>query len=116
MSFSVSSSGKTPVLSYLSPSLRPLFPPPGAFGQILVISSLIFRVFLIALAEMRFYTARTILKGRRETVDKVTCAIIIFLGAVATVIIIRGLFLFSNRSSTRHWDDQYLQRIANALR
>jgi len=82
----------------------------------LAIPSLVFRVSLIALAGMRFYTAPKSVKGRRETMDKVTCAVIFLLGAVATVIIIRGLFLFSNRSSTKNLDDQYLQRIANALR
>ena len=47
--------------------------------------------------------------------DQVTCAVIFFLGAVATVIIGRVLFLASMRSSSKNPDDQYLQRIANAL-
>jgi hypothetical protein len=48
--------------------------------------------------------------------DQVTYTVIFLLGVVANVIIIRGLFLFSNRSSTKNLDTQYLQRIANALR
>ncbi len=47
--------------------------------------------------------------------DKVTCAVIFFLGAVATIIIVRVLFLVSMRPSPKNLDDQYLQRIANAL-
>jgi hypothetical protein len=82
----------------------------------LAIPYLVFRVSLIAPAVMRSYTARRSVKGRRETMDKVTCTVIFLLGAVAAVIIIRGLFLISNRSSTKNLDDQYLKRIANALR
>ena len=47
--------------------------------------------------------------------DQVTCAVIFFLGAVATVMIGRVLFLVAMKPSPRHLDDQYLQRIANAL-
>ena len=47
--------------------------------------------------------------------DKVTYAVIFFLGAVATVIIGRVLFLVAMRPSSKNPDDQYLQRIANAL-
>jgi hypothetical protein len=47
--------------------------------------------------------------------DKVTFAVIFLLGAVATVIIMRVLFLLYNRTSTKNLDDQYLKRIANAL-
>jgi hypothetical protein len=48
--------------------------------------------------------------------DQVTSTAIIFLGAVAAAIIVRVLFLVSLRPSRRNPDDQYLQRIANALR
>ena len=47
--------------------------------------------------------------------DTVTCAVIFLLGAVATVIVMRLLFLFWNRTFTRSRDDQYLKQIANAL-
>ncbi len=47
--------------------------------------------------------------------DTVTCAVIFLLGAVATVIVMRLLFLFWNRPFTRSQDDQYLEQIANAL-
>jgi hypothetical protein len=47
--------------------------------------------------------------------DKVTCAVIFFLGAFATLIIGRVLFLVSIRPSFKNFDDQYLQRIAKAL-
>ena len=47
--------------------------------------------------------------------DTVTCAVIFFLGAVATVIIGRVPFHVSIRPSSKNLDDQYLQRIANAL-
>ena len=47
--------------------------------------------------------------------DQVTYAVIFFLGAVATLIIGRVLFLISIRPSSKNPDDQYLQRIANAL-
>jgi hypothetical protein len=47
--------------------------------------------------------------------DKVTCAVIFCLGAVAVVIIVRVLFLVAKRPSPKNLDDQYLQRIANAL-
>jgi hypothetical protein len=47
--------------------------------------------------------------------DQVTCAVIFFLGAVATAIIGRVLFMVSIRPSSKNSDDQYLQRIANAL-
>jgi hypothetical protein len=46
---------------------------------------------------------------------KVACTVIFFLGAVATVIIGRVLLLVSIRPSSKNLDDQYLQRIANAL-
>jgi hypothetical protein len=47
--------------------------------------------------------------------DNVTCAVIFLLGALATAIIMRVLFLVSKRPSTKNPDDQFLQRIANAL-
>ena len=47
--------------------------------------------------------------------DTVTCAVIFFLGAVAAVIIGRVLFLVAIRPSSKNLDDQYLQRIADAL-
>ena len=47
--------------------------------------------------------------------DQVTYAIIFFLGAVAAVIIGRVLFIVAIRPSPKNLDDQYLQRIANAL-
>ena len=47
--------------------------------------------------------------------DTVTCAVIFLLGAVATVIVMRLLFLFWNRPFKRGRDDQYLEQIANAL-
>ena len=47
--------------------------------------------------------------------DTVTCAVIFLLGGVATVIVMRLLFLFWNRPFTKSQDDQYLEQIANAL-
>jgi len=47
--------------------------------------------------------------------DTVTCAVIFLLGAVATVIVMRLLFLFWNRPFKRSREDQYLEQIANAL-
>jgi hypothetical protein len=47
--------------------------------------------------------------------DTVTGAIIFCLGAVATLVILRVLFLVSHRPSTKDPDDQLLKRIANAL-
>jgi hypothetical protein len=44
-----------------------------------------------------------------------TIAVIILLGAVATVIIMRLLFLFWNRPIKTDIDDEFLKRIANAL-
>ena len=43
------------------------------------------------------------------------CAVIFLLGTVATVIVMRLLFLFLNRSFKKNQDDQYLEQIANAL-
>ena len=48
--------------------------------------------------------------------NTVICAVIFLLGTVATVIVIRLLFLFLNRSFRNNRDDQYLEQIANALR
>jgi hypothetical protein len=47
--------------------------------------------------------------------DTVICAVIFLLGTVATVIVMRLLFLFWNRSFKKNQDDQYLEQIANAL-
>ena len=47
--------------------------------------------------------------------DTVTCAVIFLLGAVATIIVMRLLFLFWDRPFKRSRDDQYLEQIANAL-
>jgi hypothetical protein len=47
--------------------------------------------------------------------DMVTGAVIFLLGAVATAIIMRLLFLFLNRPMKTNIDDQFLKRIANAL-
>ena len=47
--------------------------------------------------------------------DTVTCAVIFLLGGVATVIVMRLLFLFWNRPFKKNQDDQYLEQIANAL-
>ena len=79
------------------------------------ISLLILRIPLIAWLALLPYTVQKSIKARRETVDQVTCAVIFFLGAVATVIIVRVLFLVAMRPSPKNLDDQYLQRIANAL-
>jgi hypothetical protein len=81
----------------------------------LEISLVIFRVPLIAGLELLSYTAPIIGKVRGQTMDTVTCAVIFLLGAVATVIVMRLLFLFWNRPFTRGRDDQYLKQIANAL-
>jgi hypothetical protein len=48
--------------------------------------------------------------------DQVASAVIFFLGGLATLIIVRVLFLVAQRRSAKNPDDQYLQRIANALR
>ena len=47
--------------------------------------------------------------------NTVSCAVIFLLGTVATVIVMRLLFLFLNRSFKKNQDDQYLEQIANAL-
>jgi len=73
------------------------------------------RVPLIAWLALLPYTAQKSVQARRETMDQVTCAVIFFLGAVAAVIIVRVLFLVAIRPSPKNLDDQYLQRIANAL-
>jgi hypothetical protein len=44
------------------------------------------------------------------------CAVIFLLGTVATVIVMRLLFLFWNRPFNKNRDDLYLEQIANALR
>ena len=46
--------------------------------------------------------------------DTAICAVIFLLGTVATVIVMRLLFLFLNRP-LKNQDDQYLEQIANAL-
>ena len=48
--------------------------------------------------------------------NTVSYAVIFLLGGVATVIVMRLLFLFLNRSFKNSQDDQYLEQIANALR
>lgn len=47
--------------------------------------------------------------------DTAICAVIFLLGTVATVIVMRLLFLFWNRPFRTNQDDQYLEQIANAL-
>jgi hypothetical protein len=47
--------------------------------------------------------------------DSVTCTVIFILGAVATVIVTRLMFLFWNRPFKKRQDDQYLEQIASAL-
>jgi hypothetical protein len=47
--------------------------------------------------------------------NTVSCVVIFLLGAVATVIVMRLLFLFLNRAFKRNQDDRYLEQIANAL-
>ena len=47
--------------------------------------------------------------------NTVTCAVIFLLGTVATIIVMRLLFLFFNRPFNKNQDDQYLEQIANAL-
>ena len=47
--------------------------------------------------------------------DPAACAVILLLGVFAAVLILRLLFLFSNRSFKNPPDDQYLRRIAEAL-
>jgi hypothetical protein len=57
-------------------------------------------------------------KGLREggkAMNMAICAVIFFLGGVATVIVMRLLFLFLNRPLKGIRDDQYLKQIANAL-
>jgi len=46
--------------------------------------------------------------------NTVICAVIFLLGGVATVIVMRLLFLLLNRP-LKNQDDQYLEQIANAL-
>jgi hypothetical protein len=81
----------------------------------LEISRFTFRVPLIAWLQLLPYTAYIIGKVRRKTMDTVTCAVIFLLGGVATVIVMRLLFLFWNRPLMKNQDDQYLEQIANAL-
>ena len=47
--------------------------------------------------------------------NTVICAVIFLLGTVATVIVMRLLFLFLNRPFKKNRDDQYLEQIATAL-
>ena len=47
--------------------------------------------------------------------DTVSCAVILLLGGVATVIVMRLLFLFWDRPFKKNQDDRYLEQIANAL-
>ena len=47
--------------------------------------------------------------------NTVSCAVIFLLGTVATVIVLRLLCLFLNRSFKKNQDDRYLEQIANAL-
>ena len=47
--------------------------------------------------------------------DTVTCAVIFLLGAVATGIVMRLLFLFWDQPFKKNQDDRYLEQIANAL-
>ena len=47
--------------------------------------------------------------------DTVICAVIFLLGAMATAIVMRLLFLFWNRPFRKNQDDQYLEQIANAF-
>jgi hypothetical protein len=47
--------------------------------------------------------------------DMVTSAVIFVVGAAATAIILRLLFLFWKRPIKTDIDDQFLKRIANAL-
>ena len=42
-------------------------------------------------------------------------AVILLLGTVATIIVLRLLFLFWNRSFKSNQDDRLLEKIANAL-
>jgi hypothetical protein len=81
----------------------------------LEIPRLTFRIPLIAWLKPLPYTAHIIVKVRGKTMDTVTCAVIFLLGGVATVIVMRLLFLFWNRPFKKSQDDQYLEQIANAL-
>jgi hypothetical protein len=47
--------------------------------------------------------------------NTLSCAVIFLLGAVATVVVIRLLFLFWNRPFMKNQDDRYLEQIASAL-
>ena len=47
--------------------------------------------------------------------DSAIYAVIFFFGGVATVIVLRLLFLFLNRPFKKSQDDRYLEQIANAL-
>ena len=47
--------------------------------------------------------------------DTGTCVVIFLLGGVATVIVMRLLFLFLSRAFRKNQDDQFLEQIANAL-
>ena len=47
--------------------------------------------------------------------NTVICAVIFLLGTVATVIVMRLLFLFLNRPFKNNQDDRYLEQIATAL-
>jgi hypothetical protein len=47
--------------------------------------------------------------------NTVICAVIFLLGGVATVIVMRLLYLFLNQPLRKNQDDKYLEQIANAL-
>jgi hypothetical protein len=47
--------------------------------------------------------------------DSVASMVIFLLGGVATLIVMRMLFLFWNRPFKKYRDDQYLEQIAIAL-
>jgi len=81
----------------------------------LEIFQLTFRIPLIAWTELLSYTALIIGRVKGKTMNTTIYAVILLLGTVASIIVMRLLFLFWNRPFKRNQDDRYLERIANAL-
>ena len=61
------------------------------------------------------YTAPIIGMVKGKAMNTTVYAVVLLLGTVATIIVMRLLFLFWNRAFERNQDDRYLERIANAL-
>ena len=64
---------------------------------------------------MLSYTAPIIGRVKGKAMNTTIYAVILLLGTVATIIVMRLLFLFWNRAFKSNQDDRLLEKIANAL-